>query len=73
MHREIFYCDKTKEGYEELYNSLKEEKSNLSLDWITWQIEDERFFTKEQAFDFLYYFINRYSEENEKLKFKFGE
>ena len=69
MHREIFYCDKTKEGYEKIYNLFKEEMDELDLTWITWQIEDQRFFTKEQAFDFLYYFINRYSEENTSIKF----
>ena len=72
MHREIFYCDKTKEGYEKIYNLFKEEMDELDLTWITWQIEDQRFFTKEQAFDFLYYFINRYSEENEVIKLNFN-
>ncbi len=54
MHREIFYCDKTKEGYEKIYNLFKEEMDELDLAWATWQIEDRRFFTREQAFDFLY-------------------
>ena len=72
MHREIFYCDKTKEGYEKIYNLFKEEMDELDLTWITWQIEDQRFFTKEQAFDFLYYFINRYSEENTSIKLNFN-
>ncbi len=63
MHREIMYVEHNPRGYEELYNSFKEtECSVYSLEWFTWQL-DNRFMTKEQAFDLLYDFINRYAED----------
>ncbi len=70
MHREILYVEHTKEGYEELYKTFKEEETTFDLDWITWQLDDQRFITKEQAFDILYFFINKFSEEKNKEKLK---
>lgn len=73
MHRDIWAVKHTKEGYEELYQLFKEENDTLDLDWFTWQVDDERQMTKEQAFDLLNFFINRYSEDNKKLILDFTE
>ncbi len=72
MHRDIWGVQHTKEGYEELYQLFKEEGS-LNLDWFTWQIDDDRHMTKEQAFDLLNFFINRYSEDKKHLTLDFTE
>ncbi len=72
MHRDIWGVQHTKEGYEELYQLFKEEGS-LNLDWFTWQIDDDRHMTKEQAFDLLNFFINRYSEDKKQLTLDFTE
>ena len=68
MHRKIMYVEHNEKAYEELFNSLL---ANFGLDglnfvWISNQL-DLRFMTKEQAWDCLYYLLQRYQEELDKL------
>jgi len=74
MHRILMYADATESGLKKMELDILESMSDdydedgvailpnevieLDMAWVSWQLEDERFTTKEDAWKIMYFLIN---------------